>query len=423
MSIRLLAVGDLHLGRRSSRLPDELAIDGNRFGPSEAWRRIIRYAIDQGIDVVAMAGDLVEGNDDFFEAYPLLKQGVKDLTGAGIAVVGVAGNHDVQVLPRLAEELPNFDLLGAGGQWQAKRYGSGEDSITLHGWSFPARHYSISPLAGQQLKRGPGLNLGLLHCDRDARDSSYAPVSSAELQAVGLDGWLLGHIHKPDELTLHNPAGYLGSVTGLHPGEHGIRGPWLMEIAGGRIEHIRQVRLAPLHWERMHLDLTKIEQVDIAESVLIRQIEALDERLDRHEQPPEALGIRLRLVGRTNRAAEMLRQLEQRASGNPSIRRHVFIEKFEVHTRPEQDLRQLAGSGDPIGLLARRLIVLDRPADDPARRRLLEGARQCLQGVVDEPRWAGIKRPALDHEAVADHLRETGARIMEKLIEQREGRQ
>jgi len=422
MTIKLLAVGDMHLGRRPSRLPDDLAGDGDRYGPAEAWRRIVRHAIEQDVDVVALAGDLVERNDDFFEAYPLLKQGVEDLAGKGIAVVGVVGNHDVRVLPRLAEELQNFDLLGADGQWQTRSYGQGENTITLHGWSFPSRHYDQSPLAGVQLERGPGLNLGLLHCDRDARDSRYAPVTSTELEAAGLDGWLLGHIHKPDELTVQHPSGYLGSISGLHPGEHGVRGPWLIETLDGRIEHVEQVRLAPLHWERMELDLTGIEQADQAESRLIRQIEALDDRLDEHEQPPEAVGIRLRLTGRTNRATEVLQQLADGLRNNPSTRRHVFIEKFETHTRPEQDLEQLAEKGNHIGLLARRLLLLDRPADDPVRRQLLEGARQRLQGIMDEPRWVGLDRADLDHETVAEQLRDTGARVLEKLILQEDGR-
>lgn len=422
MTIRLLAVGDMHLGRRPSRLPDDLAGNGDRYGPAEAWRRIVRLAIERDVNVVALAGDLVEREDDFFEAYRLLKQGVEELAGEGIAVVGVTGNHDVQVLPRLAEELPDFSLLGVDGRWQTRSIGDGEETITLHGWSFPARHHDQSPLAGVQLERGPGLNLGLLHCDRDARDSRYAPVTSAELQAAGLDGWLLGHIHKPDPLTIHEPMGYLGSITGLHPGEHGVRGPWMMQIDGGRIESIEQVRLAPLHWERMDLDLSGMDRADEAESKLLRQIEALNERLDEHEQPPETVGVRLSLVGQTRHATEVLEQLQERASANIGTHRHVFIEKFEVHTLPERDLEELAEKNNHIGLMARRLLLLDRPADDPGRRQLLENARQRLQTVMDEPRWTGLERAELDHEAVADQLRHTGARVMEKLIDQEEGR-
>ena len=35
---------------------------------------------------------------------------------AGIAVIAVSGNHDTEVLPRLAREIPELRLLGAGAQ-------------------------------------------------------------------------------------------------------------------------------------------------------------------------------------------------------------------------------------------------------------------------------------------------------------------
>ena len=76
-------------------------------------------ALDAKVRAVALAGDVVEKEDDFFEAYRELATGVKALTDAGIDVVAVAGNHDVKVLPRLANDLLKFKLLGRGGQWES----------------------------------------------------------------------------------------------------------------------------------------------------------------------------------------------------------------------------------------------------------------------------------------------------------------
>ena len=47
-----------------------------------------------------LAGDVVEQEDDFYEAYGDLRRGVDRLAAAGIPVLAVSGNHDVQVLPR-----------------------------------------------------------------------------------------------------------------------------------------------------------------------------------------------------------------------------------------------------------------------------------------------------------------------------------
>ena len=48
MPFKLLAVGDLHLGRVPSRLPTDLADDGRRYGPSAVLGRIVEHAIGLG---------------------------------------------------------------------------------------------------------------------------------------------------------------------------------------------------------------------------------------------------------------------------------------------------------------------------------------------------------------------------------------
>ncbi|MFS8609653.1 MAG: metallophosphoesterase, partial [Gammaproteobacteria bacterium] len=102
MPLKILAIGDLHLGRVPSRLPADLRDDARRYGPSEVLERIVRYATESRIDAVVLAGDVVEHDYDFFEAYRDLRGTVGRLLAAGIRVLAVAGNHDTVVLPRLA---------------------------------------------------------------------------------------------------------------------------------------------------------------------------------------------------------------------------------------------------------------------------------------------------------------------------------
>ena len=417
MPLKLLAIGDMHLGRTPSRLPEELAGSGRSHGPTEAWNRAVRYAIETDVDVVALAGDLVDQEDDFFEAYRVLREGIKKLTRNEIEVLGIAGNHDVLVLPRLAQELPDFHLLGAGGHWETRQF---DEHLTLHGWSFPTRIIKESPLAGHSFERGPGVNLGLLHCDRDQRDSAYAPVSSGELRAAGLDGWLLGHIHRPDTLTAENPSGYLGSISGLHPGEHGVRGPWRIEIEHGRIASLEQCALAPLHWQRIDLDLTDIESPEDADGRLLRRVRELEDELQARPQPPLALGLRIRLIGRTHHGGAVADRLVEQTNVAGTHRLDSFIEKVTVATRLETDLEQLAKRrhGKYPGQLARRLLLLQRPADDNERRTLLESARRRLESRVDEGRWTGLNRPELDDDSIAEMLADTGIRLLEDLLDQ-----
>ena len=276
--MKILAVGDMHLGRTPSRLPPQL--HAPELGPAEAWRRTVAAALDHGVKAVLLAGDVVDRDDDFFEAYRALESGVKTLADAGIAVVGVAGNHDVKVLPRLVRHIPKFRLLGEGGRWESCRIDDGRDAVTLWGWSFPQARVLESPLEGSRPDPVPGINLGLLHCDRDAGpDSPYAPVTRQELERAGLDGWLLGHIHRPDALTAASPSGYLGSLTGLDRGESGPRGPWMMTVADGRIAEVEHLPLAPLRWEALEVDLEGIGEPFQARERLLAAVRGLDGRM------------------------------------------------------------------------------------------------------------------------------------------------
>jgi len=423
MSLKLLAVGDMHLGRRPSRLPEDLAGRGDAFSPAAAWEQLVDRAIDEGVDMVALAGDVVEREDDFYEAGRLLSHGVQKLADAGIRVVGVAGNHDVKVLPRLVEELDAFELIGADGQWEARVVEKDGESLTLWGWSFPRQQVHESPLAGQSFERRPGLNLGLLHCDRDQPGSHYAPVSSAELRAAGLDGWLLGHIHKPDPLSLENPSGYLGSVSGMDPGEPGDRGPWLLEVERGRLASLSQWVLAPVRFEPIHLDLSELKEAEAVRSQLTSALKELDARLGQAFEPPQAVGLRITLGGRCRFGQEALAILEGERQGSNNIspggsRIRYYIEKLIPDTRPEMPLAELATRQDPAGLLARRLLLLESGDDSKARRRLLADGRERLLAQARDARWQGLEAAEPDEEAVADWLRQAGLRLLEKMLRQ-----
>ena len=489
--MKLLAVGDIHLGRTPSRLPPELADRARELGPAEAWRRAVNAAIAAEVRAVLLAGDVVERDDDFFEAYRELSQGVKRLTDAGIAVIGVAGNHDVRVLPRLAEQIPQFQLLGrdveqgaapasiirrcaehqppgCDGKWERCEIRQGNEVVSLWGWSFPRAKITASPLNGARLERGPSINLGLLHCDRRVAQSDYAPVANAELQQAGLDGWLLGHIHKPDELAapLPNgrfaPNGYLGSLTGLDRSETGPRGPWLLTLEGGHIAKVAQLPLAPLRWEHLEVPLDGLNGENLAgplpdeikEEVQARLLQAVREfdnrigeqrnrvletvqALEGRDGGPAAVGLRVRFTGRSRFGTAALdaipKDIRSRIhDGERNV--HYFVESIQADTRPEIDLQELAERNDPVGLLAQRLLWLEPPEGAAAaegqagqgelpdaatpRDRLMEAAKRKLQEQANRPRWSNLDTTTPDPIA---WLRRSGFRTLDKLLAQEAG--
>ena len=417
--MRLLAVGDIHLGRTPSRLPPELR--ASELGPAEAWRRTVDHALEHRVKAVLLAGDVVDRDDDFFEAYGALERGVRRLAEAGIDVVGVAGNHDVKVLPRLARHLPHFRLLGEGGRWESVRIEADSDAVTLWGWSFPRARVADSPLAGHSFAAAPGIHLGLLHCDRDAgADSPYAPVAPQELERAGLDGWLLGHIHKPDALSAQSLNGYLGSLTGLDRGEPGPRGPWTITVAGGRIADVEHLPLAPLRWEPLDVDLEGIgEPVEVKER-LLAAITELDGRLASLRLAPGAVGLSVTLTGRTrfgNAALDQLSREDRDETCTGAAGTRYFIVSARPDTRPEIDLEELAKRQDPVGLLAARLLRLELPEGDRERARLVAAARQALRDQCAQPVWRDLADGEDSPEPVA-WLRRAGYRALDHLLDQ-----
>lgn len=377
-------------------------------------------AIREGVDVVALAGDVVEREDDFFEAYRHLHQGVEKLVDAGISVFGVAGNHDVQVLPRLAKQIPKFGLLGADGSWEATSITAAGQDLTIWGRSFTADRMREAPLDGAAFTRRPGINLGLLHCDLDQHDSPYAPIARAALDAAGLDGWLLGHIHVPSALESPNPFGYLGSMTGLDPGESGPRGPWLLSVRNGKIDQVSQWPLAPLRWERMEVELTGIEEAGLIRERLLAAILKLDETLAAGIWGPKAVGLRVRFTGRTRwgSAPEKVFSEEDRGHLHTGSRQtHYFLERLENATRPEIPLEELARRGDPPSLLAARLLLLDQPSGTPERNKLLTEARKALEPRLRDSRWAALN-PVLSDSEVEAFLRRAATAALERLLDQ-----
>src|SRR5688572_25677095 len=92
MPFTLLAVGDVHLGRRPLGLPEGFIPE--RFSPRAAWKAAVEEALRRKVDAVALLGDVVDHERDFVEAYSPLAQGVRALVDAKIPVVAVVGNHD-----------------------------------------------------------------------------------------------------------------------------------------------------------------------------------------------------------------------------------------------------------------------------------------------------------------------------------------
>lgn len=417
----ILAIGDVHLGTSCSSVRDVVSswgIDPKELTPAAALKLSTDFAINEKVDAVLFAGDVVESNNARFEAMPPLEECMNRLQDAGIEVFAVAGNHDVEALPRLASLLEGFTLLGAGGEWVSRTVTKNKIPVAeIIGWSFGERFVRQSPvsqLLSKPLKSAstPVPRIGLLHADLDASGGHYAPIRQVELDDTGYDAWLLGHIHKPSIESLStpvdsSPSGYLGSLVGLDPSETGPHGPWLLRVRDAGGLHLKHIPLAPLRWEEFPVSVEGLEDADDVADRLLDEAADFVRRIGLKGPAPRALGLRARLTGTSPCLEDIEKRIasgEWKELGRVVHGTAIFFTKIIAAMDPKQDLAEIAEGNDPAALLARRLMALKQGVDQS--KDLLEQARAALADVALDQRWS----PVNEHRNATDPLSDEALR-------------
>ncbi len=424
MAFRFFIAGDIHLGRRPGRVPVDL--DAEEFTPRQAWHALVDRALAQRVDAVALTGDVVDQDNRFYEALSDLHGGVRKLLDAGIAVLAVAGNHDYNVLPRLARQIDGFRLLGQGGDWEAVSLGSAQGMpVRFVGWSFPRQHVSENPLASYRPTGNSMPTIGLLHCDCQTQTSSYGPVPLNDLLSREVDLWGLGHIHRGGLLGDGAPVFYTGSPQGLDPSETGPHGAWLVTLEPGQRPRAELEPLAALQWESLAIPLEGADCDSAIEDAVHQATQRLHQTICAQSGVGvRAVGCRVRLTGRTplHRSLSALgaRLIEDYRPNLDGIA--YFVESVQNETRPDVALEELARSSDPAGLLAQRLLVLDRREPATVYEDLLARARESIAAQVPGMVFASLpgEGEPLTDDQVREVLLQAGFAALDQLLAQKE---
>lgn len=428
--MKILCTGDLHIGRRSSKVLDEQ--ESRRQSPAAVWDAIVAWAIEHDVDLVALTGDVVDRENRYFEALGPLERGLLRLTAAGIDVVAVSGNHDFDVLPRLVDVLPSerFHLLGRGGTWEERTISRGARQLRVQGWSFPTEHHAESPLTGyaslgasSSTKVSPAIVL--LHADLDTPTSRYAPVMRRELAALPVAACLLGHVHRPlYEPSDHGPALlYPGSPQALDPGEMGVHGPWLLELEGSRFHRATQIPLSRMRYEELTVDVAGVTELADVQTLLGTAVREMLAETATNAGALELLSLRLKLVGRTALhhclPRELAGQLEEFAPTRDKVRAQV--EKLSFETRPAVDYHELARGADAPGMLARLILDLEENQGNAELERLASAASRRLSDLHYAAAFEPVSSDAPpDLATTRDMLHEAATSLLDELLAQKE---
>lgn len=424
-SIQILCTGDIHLGRRPTRIPDRL--DTQAHSPRAVWQSIAEAAVTRDVDAVLVSGDALDQENQYYEAYGAFEDGAALLDDADIPTYLVTGNHDANELPHLISnlDLDNVTLLGTDGEWERQTLSTGSGTVHIDGWSYPQEYVRSSPLDTYEMDTQDEPTIGVLHGDLDSENSDYAPINTNTLATSGPDIWVLGHIHAPDIRSQSDPlVMYPGSPQPLNPGEPDTHGPWLLTIENGSVVDCSQEPHASIRYGTVDIDASGLTD---KKDIRARIQDEIEEHI-REKVPTQSLDVflpRVRLTGRTELHSELVTEASRLAEqvqfkvGDIDVR----IDTVTSATKPDIDLEAHAGDASPVGYLADLLLDLDDGATEE-HARLIESAKDAVDTAQASNAYTPLQKEGRLAEATPDStvdvLEQQARLLLDELIAQKE---
>ena len=416
--IRLLCLGDAHLGRYPSRVPS----GDNSLSVRAIWERAVSTAVEERVDAVILTGDMADNKNAYFEAYGALRKGITQLSQTGIPVVAVAGNHDYDVFPQLAESMPkdNFTLLGRDGIWNDTVLETRSGRILrCVGWSFPSSHYDHSPLDSLGISQSNDFTIGIVHGDLDAQ-SVYAPLASQDLVDQPVNLWLLGHVHAPKFYGDRRvPILYPGSPQPLDPGEPGTHGPWMITISEDNQISPVQLPLASVRYETIPVDVSAALQISEVKTIVAEQLEQRGSELIESHPNLQYLSCRPVLTGQTRLHRRLsIEGLADVDDLDVQVSEcSITVDKVFIETSPTRDLNEIAQlNNDPPGILARWILELTNGGDNI----LLDPALKSAASVYKSAGFKTLREKEPDSATLSRLVIQQSMLLLDELLAQKE---
>jgi DNA repair exonuclease SbcCD nuclease subunit len=418
--LKFVHTADLHLDspfRGVAELDEHVARE-LREATFRTFESIVHLCLERQVHFLLVAGDVYDSHDRSLRAQLRFRDGLKQLSEAGISSFVVHGNHDA--LDTWSPSLRWPERVHMIGGNRVTRLSAQSNSFTLahvYGVSYPKREVRLN-LAKQFRRQDKQVfSIGLLHCNVGVNTGHepYAPCALEDLFDAGMDYWALGHVHNHAVLCPEGPTViYPGNPQGLNPREQGARGCYFVEVDGGRRIAVEFVPVDTVRWYWKSLSIERIEDED----QLVSALETLCEAV-RDEADGRPVVLRVTLAGRSAMHGSLMRvgfvdDLVQRLRETEGQEvPFVWVERICVSARPPLDLDERRTGQDFVGDLLR---LAKTYREDPES---LQSLRRQLAPLFDSRRGRQLLRP-LSEEELRECLERAEMRCVDLLVPEEE---
>lgn len=273
--MRILHVADLHLDTPFIGVSSQLEVYQEQLikAPYQAFERCIAIAINQAVDVVIIAGDIFDSQQQTIYAQNFFVQQLKRLEKESIPVIICYGNHDYIRSDRTPLKYSdNVHVFEDDSVSAIDLHLKNDETARFYGFS-----YTTNWISERKIKQFPinpqqtDYTIGVMHAQMEsstALNANYAPYSLPELLSKNYDYWALGHIHKAQILNEEPLVQYSGCIQGRHRNESGDKGAYIVELGKNQSTKNKFYSLSPIIWQNRIL----IAQNDWQASDIIEEL-------------------------------------------------------------------------------------------------------------------------------------------------------
>ena len=369
-SVKIMHCADIHIGAAESFLGARA--DSRRYETVLTFERIIDTAVNAGVDVVAVAGDLFDSNTADARLYrPVLE---KIASVPDIKVLFAAGNHDplLSSSPFLKNKnpgnlyvFPEHDHCFTFDDIKLRAYGRSFGNVYVQG----EQSFGITPPDDGYV------NLMVLHGELTGDLSSqYNAVTAEFIKNSGMDYIALGHIHKRTEPQKigNTYYAYCGCPEGQGFDETGEKGVYVGTV-GKSLCALEFIPLAKRRHFHIKTDVTGLaSQAEIvnriAEDIKNTAGSGWEENLYKIELTG---GVK---EGIDVNTAEIIARISEA----------VYYAKVKDSTVPALDMEQIASEISLKGLFVKNMLSRMENASDDEKEELAAALRLGLKAFDSE---------------------------------------